>query len=71
MTQEQFLILTTVSIEIEGEECHKAVVNWFLGACILHNILTDENDIECDNTEELSLCHKTAAHHTASPGSSF
>jgi hypothetical protein len=48
----RFTSITNVSIRIEGGDSHKAVVDWFLGACILHNFLMDVDDREWDNSED-------------------
>lgn len=48
----RFPSITNISSQIQGKESHQAVVDWFLGACILQNFLPDANDREWDNTED-------------------
>ncbi|CCX33325.1 Similar to Putative nuclease HARBI1; acc. no. Q8BR93 [Pyronema omphalodes CBS 100304] len=42
----RFPSITNMSIRIQGHESHKACVDWFIGACILHNFLRDVDDRE-------------------------
>jgi hypothetical protein len=61
MLKARFPSITNVSIRIDGAESHKRVVEWFLGACILHNFLRDVDDWEWDDAEDREM----AARHQA------
>lgn len=60
MLKARFPCVTNVSIRIDDAESHRRVVEWFLGACILHNVLRDVYDRKWDDTEhrEMAVRHQ-------------
>jgi hypothetical protein len=57
----RFPSIMNVSIRIEDLKSHKAVVDWFLAACILHNFLIDVNDRDWEDTDNRLLAKRHQA----------
>jgi hypothetical protein len=51
----RFPSITAVSTRISGLKGHKAVVDWFEAACILHNLLLTTDELAWDSTEDLNM----------------
>jgi hypothetical protein len=51
----RFPSVTAVSIRIKDDKSHRAVVNWFEAACVLHNFLLDADEMEWDEGADLNM----------------
>lgn len=58
MLKARFPSITSVSTRIARSKSHQEVVNWFESACVLHNFLLDENELEWDDEEDIRMAER-------------